>query len=243
VHRGQELIVTSMLHNPTAQGYRGVRLRVHFPWTAADAVLRPMSVLPFYIDVMPPASLHSWDLPPGRSSRSWEARPAVAARILGVSGHLHQYGTDLRLEDVTAGKVLWDARPQVDRDGQVVAMPATKFIWQLGVPVRPDHVYRLTAEYFNPTGDTIPGGAMGALGGAVVPDGDARWPVVDRNDPQLKLDWHLVHTGNQGGHMHMHMEGSPSHDHGSTPGMNHGAATASPSAPMPGMDRDHGGHR
>ena len=23
--------------------------------------------------------------------------------------------------------------------------------------------------------------------------------------PELKLDWHLVHTGNQGGHSHMHM--------------------------------------
>jgi hypothetical protein len=31
-------------------------------------------------------------------------------------------------------------------------MPATRFVWRLGVPVRPDHVYRITAEYDNPTG-------------------------------------------------------------------------------------------
>jgi hypothetical protein len=241
VQRGQEVIVTVMEHNPTSTDFQGVKLRLHFGYTPASAMLKPISVFPFYMDVMPPASLHSWDLPPGRSSRSWEARPAVAGRILGVSGHLHQYGTDLRLEDVTAGKVLWDAKPQLDRDGEVVGMPATMFIWQLGVAVRPDHVYRITAEYFNPTGDTIPGGAMGALGGAVVPDGGARWPAVDRNDPQLKLDWHLVHTGNQGGHMHMQMGGAPSHDHAAMPGMpgmSHGASTASPPAP----DHDHGGH-
>jgi hypothetical protein len=244
VRRGQEVIVTVMEHNPTATDYRGVRLRLHFGYTPGGAMLRPISVYPFYMDVMPPASLHSWDLPPGRSSRSWEARPAVAARILGISGHLHQYGTALRLEDVTAGRVIWEARPTLDRDGQVVAMPAAKFIWQLGVPVRPDHVYRITAEYLNPTGDTIPGGAMGALGGAVVPEGDARWPAVNPNDPQLRLDWHLVHTGNQGGHMHMHMDGAPAaHDHGGgMPGMAHGAAAASS---MPATDgaHEHGSHR
>lgn len=217
VRSGQELIVTVMLHNPTPQAYRGVKLRLHFGYTPGDALLKPLSVFPFYMDVMPPASLHSWDLPAGRSSRSWEGRPAVAGRILGVGGHLHQYGTALRLEDVTAGTVIWTARPEVDRDGEVVGIPTSSFVWQLGIPVRPDHVYRLTAEYFNPTGQMIPGGAMGALGGAFVPDGNARWPGVDPNNPELKLDWHLVHTGNQGGHVHGHG------GHDQMPGMSMGA--------------------
>jgi hypothetical protein len=207
VRRGQELIVTSMVHNPTTTAYRDVFLRVHFPYTPASAVVRPVSVLPFYMDVMPPASLHSYDLPPGRSSRSWEGRPAVAGRILAVGGHVHQYGTAVRLEDVTAKTVIWQGRPVVDREGRIVSMPTARFLWTLGVPVRPDHVYRVTAEYDNTSGETIPGGAMGALGGILVPDAPARWPAVDPNSPELKLDWHLVHTGNQGGHMHMQMHG------------------------------------
>lgn len=202
VRRGQELILTSMLANPTGRAYRGVRVRVHFPYTPSDAVLRPMSVLPFYFDVMPPASLHSYDLPPGRSRRTWDARPAVAARILAVGGHMHQYGTALRLEDVTAKTVIWQSRPVVDRNGQVVAMPHARFIWKLGVPVYPDHLYRVTAEYDNTSGRTIPGGAMGTLGGVVVPDDLARWPAIDPNSAELKLDWRLVHAGNQGGHGH-----------------------------------------
>jgi hypothetical protein len=212
VHRGQEMIVTSMLHNPTGRAYRGVRIRVHFPYTPADARLKPVSVLPFYIDVMPPASLHSYDLPPGRSSRTWEARPAVAARILGMGGHIHQFGTLLRMEDVTAKRVIWEARPQVDRTGQIVGVPQTLFIWRLGIPVYPDHLYRVTAEYNNTSGETIPGGAMGTLGGAVIPDDASKWPAIDPNNPELRLDWHLVHTGNPGGHghgghgqMHMHV--------------------------------------
>ena len=249
VRRGQELIVTSMMHNPTGQDYRGVTLRIHFGYTPGDALMKPISVFPFYMDVMPPASLHSWDLPPGRSSRSWEARPAVAGRILGLGGHLHQYGTALRLTDVTAGKVLWEVKPRLDAEGEVVDMPTGLFVWRLGVPLRPDHLYRLTAEYNNPTGQMIPGGAMGALGGALVPDGDARWPGVDRNDPQLKLDWHLVHTGNQEGHMH---GGAGGHPHGGMAGMSGASAAPAKTASaqsaaehthMPGMRHEHDSHR
>jgi hypothetical protein len=207
VQRGQELILTSMLHNPTGHAHRDVWLRMHFPYTPTDVVVKPMAVLPFYIDVMPPASLHSYDLAPGRSRRTWAARPAIAARILAIGGHVHRYGTALRMEDLTTHTVIWEGRPVVGADGEVVAMPHARFIWTLGVRVHPDHVYRVTAEYDNTSGQAIPGGAMGALGGILVPDDPARWPGVDPYNPELKLDWHLVHTGNQGGHMHMQMHG------------------------------------
>ncbi|MFL5381532.1 MAG: hypothetical protein ACJ8GN_03335 [Longimicrobiaceae bacterium] len=224
--RGQELIVTSMLHNPTGRVQRGVWMRLRLPYTPADAVIRPMDVLPFYIDVMPPASLHAYDLPPGRSRRSWDARPAIAARILAIGGHVHRYGTALRLEDLTARRVIWEGRPVLGRDGEIAAMPHARFLWKLGIPVRPGHLYRVTAEYDNNSGKTIPGGAMGTVGGVLVPDDASRWPAVDRDSPELKLDWHLVHTGNQGGHMHMHAEAAPAagQDHGRMPGMSQGAA-------------------
>ena len=105
----------------------------------------------------------------------------------------------------------------VDREGRIVSMPHARFLWSLGVPVRPDHLYRVTAEYDNTSGQTIEGGAMGALGGVVVPDDGARWPGVDPDSPELKLDWRLVHTGNPGGHdhghMHMHMPPATSGTH------------------------------
>jgi len=199
VRPGQPLIVTAMLHNTAAADYRGVRLRVRFPYTRSDARLKPISVLPFYIDVMPPASLHSYDLAPGRSEKSWEARPAVSGRVLAIGGHLHQYGVSLRLEDVAARRVIWDGRPEVDERGEVVGMPVGRFVWRLGVPVRAGRLYRVTAVYENPTGRVIPGGGMGALGGVIVPDDESRWPGIDRGHPELKLDWQLVHTGNQDG--------------------------------------------
>lgn len=240
--KGQELIVTAMLHNPTAQEYRGVKLRVHFPFTPAGAMLRPISVFPFYMDVMPPASLHSYALPTGRSSKSWEARPAISGRILGVSGHLHKYGTALRLEDVTAGRVLWEARPTLGADGDVVDMPQGLFFTTLGIPISRDHVYRLTAEYNNTSGAVIPGGGMGALGGAFAADEPETWPAVDRSHPELKLDWQLVHTGNQEGHGGGH-HGAPAAPagHGAAGHASHGAPSAAkPAAPASPAGHAHG---
>jgi len=237
VRPGQRLIVTAMMHNPTGRPRRGVTLRLRFPYTPAGAWIRPVSVLPFYMDVMPPASLHSYDLPAGRSTKSWEARPAVSGRIVGLGGHLHRHGVSLRLEDVTAGKVIWDGKPRLDQAGEVVGMPTKKFVWRLGVPVRADHLYRLTATYDNPTGRTIPGGGMGALGGAFVPEDEAKWPGVDHAHPELRLDWHLVHTGNQEGHGG---GGHGSHGGGGAHG-SHGAAATANAVPR-ASGGGHGSH-
>jgi hypothetical protein len=188
VREGDVLIVTAMLHNPTGTAYTGARLRVRFLFTRASSVIPRVAIQPFYLDVMPPAGAHSFDLPPGRSERSWEGRPAVAGRILGVSGHLHRYGVALRFEDVTAGRVIWEAKPTTNARGDVVGMPSKWFLATLGVPVRPNHLYRLTAVYDNPTGRTIVAGGMGALGGIVLPSRRAPWPSPNRTDPEYKRD-------------------------------------------------------
>ncbi|MFL5548791.1 MAG: hypothetical protein ACJ8AQ_14660, partial [Gemmatimonadales bacterium] len=146
VHRGDSLLITAMLHNPTPQEHHGVKVRVRLGLTPSTSWLRPVGIRPVYLDVMPPAGRHAFDLPPGRSTRSWEGRPAVAARLLAAGSHLHEYGTGLKLEDVSAGKLLWDARPKLDDKGELVGMPIHYFR-PFGVQLTPDHVYRLTAEY------------------------------------------------------------------------------------------------
>ena len=187
VQGGDTLLVTAMLHNPTAEDYHNVRLRLRFNFTARR-VLPVVSIFPFYVDVMPPAGVHAYDLPPGRSEQSWEGRPAVPGRILGVGGHLHKYAVVLRFEDTHTGKTIWEATPVVDERGNVVAMPRRMFLRSLGVVVRPERVYRLTAVYENPTGAIIPQGGMGALGGVFLPFRAARWPRVNADDPQYRID-------------------------------------------------------
>lgn len=198
VKEGEKLLVTAMFANEESkQAYQGVELRVHMPFTADGTWLPPFSVYPFYIDVMPPAGIHAYDLPAGRSQKSWDARPATAARILGVGGHLHKYATLLRFEDVTDGKVLWEARPLLGPDGDVVGMPTGKFWWRGGVRVYPDHTYRVTAFYDNPTGKAIPEGGMGTFGGILVPSRGSVWPAADPADPEYRKDVAVTRAGMQ----------------------------------------------
>jgi hypothetical protein len=230
VERGDRLLVTAMFHNPTATAYPGARLQVRMPLTRDGAWARPVSIFPFYMDVMPPAGLHSYDLPPGRSEKSWEARPAVDGRILGLGGHLHKYGVALRLEDATSGRVLWEGRPETDESGEVVGMPTRQFVWRLGLPVRAGRTYRLTAVYENPTGQMIADGAMGALGGVFLPADP--WPAANPRHEEYQRDLHFVRTGNQ------EMKGGPAgsgHGHGG-----HGAAAPATPAPAATSGHQHG---
>ena len=210
LHPGDSLLVTAMLHNPTPRAYQGVRLRVRLELSRAAPWLRPLAIQPLYLDVMPPAGVHSFDLPPGHSVKSWEGRPAVAARLLAAGSHLHQYGTALRLEDVSTGKVIWEARPDLGAQGEVLSMPRRYFL-PFGVLLTPDHVYRLTAEYDNPTGNVLVDGGMGALGGIVLPAAGSVWPGVARGDSVYRHDvW--VTTGQGSGH-HRHGNHRAAEDH------------------------------
>lgn len=196
--RGDSLLVSAMLHNESDSAYRGVRLIVRLPFRGTDAAVPSAEVYPFYLDVMPPAGQHSFDLPPGRSTKSWEGKPAVAGRILAMGGHMHRYGVALRLEDVTARKVLWEAKPDTDDTGEVVGFPIANFIWRFGVSMDTSHVYRLTAIYDNPTGRTIMDGGMGALGGVFRPSAHD-WPSIVPGNAEYELDRRVTY-----GPRHLH---------------------------------------
>lgn len=201
VSAGDSLLFTAMLHNPTNESYHGAKLRVRMRYSGPKTWHPRWNVQPFYLDVMPPAGIHAYDLPPGRSARSWEGKPAIDGRVLGVGGHMHKYGIALTLEDVTEKKVIWQGKPEFDKDGNVVSMAKDYFLWRLGIPLKADHTYRLTATYDNPTGRTLPGGGMGALGGIIVPADGKPWPRVNRNDPEYLLDVKVSTEGSHhGGH-------------------------------------------
>ena len=183
IYRGEPLLVSTMLHNPTATAYTGVRVRL----ILAYARTRPLyEVAGFRLDVMFPTGPMEYDLPPGRTVRSWEGSPQVPARILALTGHLHRYAEWIELRDVTTGAVLWRARPRVNAVGDVTGMPVSLLRWGLGQTVFSSHRYRVTASYWNPTGARISEGAMAKVAGIFTP---AR-PLspVDVHDPMYQTD-------------------------------------------------------
>ncbi|MGD2216571.1 MAG: hypothetical protein PVJ64_07440 [Gemmatimonadales bacterium] len=180
VKEGQRLVVSAMFHNPTELSYPGARLHVRLAYRTRGWFF-PVGVQPVYIDVMGHVGAKEFDLPPGRTERSWQGSPAIPGRLLGAGGHLHDHAMVLRFEDVTEGKVLWETRPELDEEGHVVKVPIGQFWWKGGIVLRPEHTYRLTVIYDNPTGRTLPGGGMGVLGGVFKPGED--WPRLDPRDP------------------------------------------------------------
>jgi hypothetical protein len=182
--KGDRLVASAMLHNPTTQAYSGVRTRLILTYSADGHWYPLLRAYPWQFDVAFPVGEKSFDLPPGRSEKFYEGSPAVAGKIVGIGGHVHDHADSLVLRDVTTGTVIWRALPITDSTGHVVAMPIKKFIGLTGIGVRiaPAHRYRVTVFYDNETGHTLPDGGMGVVAGLFAPAPDATWPVADQTD-------------------------------------------------------------
>jgi hypothetical protein len=193
--RGQRLIAGAMLANRSEAAYRGVHVRLVLRYVPGGRPWPLYRTYPWAIDVQyplgrPPTGSKAFDLPPGRTERSWEGSPAIAGTMLGLGGHMHDYGVSLELKDMTTGRVLWRGTPVTDTAGRVVTFPLARFYnWRrLGVRVVPTHRYRLTAVYENRTGRSIRDGGMGAAAGLFVPDRGAEWPAVNTRDTLYQRD-------------------------------------------------------
>jgi hypothetical protein len=163
-----------------------VRLR----WTPRNTVPQPVSLIPLALDVSGHVgATPAYDLPAGHSERSIEFTLPLAGRMLAAGGHLHDYATELRLEEAETGRVLLRLIPAHDAKGHVLGMPQKLFgVGGTGRQLKAAVRYRLVAVYDNPTGKLIPDGAMGEMGIAFVPDNLTAWPALNRNDPALAAD-------------------------------------------------------
>lgn len=169
VEKGDTLLLTAMVHNPTQRDLSSVRIELSLLYTSTDVGPAPVDVYPFFVNITAPGEENAIDLAPGRSAMSWEAKPAVDGEILGFGGHLHRYGVSLQFADVTTGEVLWQARPRIGPDGEIIEIPRKIFYSTRGAKVVAEHTYRITAVYDNPTGKVIPQGAMGTVAGVFRP--------------------------------------------------------------------------
>lgn len=196
LERGQRLLVTSMLANPTSTAYHDVRVRVVLGYAPLGQVFPVFRVFPWVMDAMfpvgkPPNGSKAFDLPPGRSSQSWEASPAIPGYIVGCGGHVHDYAVGLKLEDATTGRVLWHQAAIQDSAGHVLSVPVARFYrwYRLGIHIVPAHRYRMTVTYDNPTPHALPDAGMGAIAGLFIPDRGVAWPQIDTANAIYQQDF------------------------------------------------------
>jgi hypothetical protein len=211
LERDTRIIVTSMLSNATPTPLHGARVRVTYG-ARATGVFPLFRAYSWVMDAQFPDARHPdgsrpFDLPPGRSSFYWESSPAIPGVIVGIGGHLHDYGAALDLTDVTTGTVLWHATVVHDASGHILSLPVTRFYnWhRLGLHVDPSHRYRIIATYDNPTGHILHEAGMGSVAGLFIPDRSVPWPGVDPTDPTYLHDL----AGTTEPHDMTHMEMGP----------------------------------
>jgi len=188
--RGMDLGFYIMWHNESGRDLDGVYLKYTMLWTPTNQNPRPLTSMPLYMDVnLTVGASNTFDVPPGRSEKAHEFTLPVGGRLLGVGGHLHDYGTMVRLVDAESGKELTRVTAKRDSTGKVLGVSRKLFgVTGEGLKLKAKHRYRVIGVYDNPTGKLRPNGAMAHMVGLFVPDDMSKWPVVDPNDPVMRRD-------------------------------------------------------
>lgn len=187
---GERILANAMVHNPTMVSYRGVRVRLVLSYVPERRPWPFFTVIPWQLDVAFPVGDKSFDLPPGRSERSYEGSPAVPGKVIVIGGHMHEYGRTIEFWDATTGKMLWHGEPVPAPGGGPSMVPLSKLYGLTGIGMRitPTHRYRVRVIYENPTGRAITNGGMGVVGGLFMPDRKAVWPATNQSDSLYQQD-------------------------------------------------------
>lgn len=189
LHGGDTLGVYAGLHGTSDTVVAHAYLVVTLPWTRKQGH-RPIEVLPFYVDVNNViGGTTAFDVPPGKMVRSAEFTMPIGGRLLGIGGHMHDYGVALWLEDAGNGKVLARLRAHRAEDGRIRGVSRFNFgFHEDALRLEAGHRYRIVAEYDNPTGAMLLHAGMGSIAGAFAPDDLTHWPRLDRADADLQRD-------------------------------------------------------
>ncbi len=187
---GMDLGMYVAWHNDTGKDLHGVQMKLKMLWTPKNQNPAPVNALPIYMDVnLTVGGSNTFDIPPGKSEKAHEFTLPMSGRLLGVGGHLHDYGVRVRLEDVETGKVLAVVDASRDSAGKVTKVSRRLFgVTGEGLKLKGNHRYRVVGEYDNPTGETLVRGAMAHMSGLFTPDDLADWPKIDKSNPGYQRD-------------------------------------------------------
>ena len=193
VEKGDRIRVETMVHNPTAIAYDQVFLEVAIPYADDSSpdktsVAPVRNVYPAWMDVGSCGN-SSYELRPGSSKKTGDVRIKFSGVLLGVGGHMHDYGEQLTLEVLGAEKSeaknpLSDGsrtdlslvkKPvatllaKTDDQGRLLGIPVVTFFQTGGFPLASGETLLITSTYNNPTGKLLHNGAMGIVVGYFVP--------------------------------------------------------------------------
>jgi hypothetical protein len=185
---GEHLGFLVAWHNDTGKDIHGAFVRITMPWTPPKRV--KTVVFPWYLDVSNVnGSDNSYDVPAGRSTKTFDFTLPVSGRMIAAGGHMHPYGTNVKLVDGKSGKVLIKLNTTKSKNG--TERSVERFIFGFhedALPLEAHYPYRLVASYDNTSGAAIKKGGMSQLNGLFQPSDSLLWPKLDLNDPETVKD-------------------------------------------------------
>jgi hypothetical protein len=220
---GMDLGFYIMWHNESGADLDGVYMTIDLKYSPRNINPRPVEVLPLYMDVnLTVGGTNTYDVPPGRSEKSWDFEFPIDGRLLGYGGHLHDYGLGVRLVDLSTNKVIAQVKAVRTKDGTVTGVSRSlPGVSGEGVRMRAGRKYRIIATYDNLTDHLLKNGAMAHITGIFAPDKPADWPAINDADPEYQKDLASLEAQGSGDGMDMeHMEGME-HQHGDSTSSSH----------------------
>jgi hypothetical protein len=182
VQKGDKIRIETMVYNPTATSYDKVYLEVQIPFADASGPSvgkMIQNVYPAWMDVKSCGD-SSYDLPAGKSEKTGTVTVKYDGVLLGVGGHLHDYGRQVVLQDVSRKETVATLDAKVDAQGRLESVPVKLFVQEGGYKFGAGDVLKISATYENPTGKLLPDGAMGIAVGYFVAADDAKMAVLRR---------------------------------------------------------------
>lgn len=179
VHKGDRIRVSTMFHNPTATSYPQAWLEVQLDYRGSAQSEPLKSVYPAWFDVGECGD-SGYDLGPGKTLKMGEFKLGFGGWLLGVGGHMHDYGRQLDLFNVTRGEDVAALQAELDPAGKMRSMPVVRFTDRGGYKLAQGDVLRVSSIYDNPLGQPIPDGAMGIVVGYFLPENDAAMAALKK---------------------------------------------------------------
>ena len=182
VQKGDKIRIETMMYNPTATSYDKVYLEVQIPFVDANGpsvgkMIR--NVYPAWMDVASCGN-SGYDLPAGKSTKSGTVTVKYDGVLLGVGGHLHDYGRQVVLQDSSRKETVATLDTKVDGEGRLKSVPVKLFLQEGGYKFSANDVLKISAAYNNPTGKLLRDGAMGIAVGYFVPANDKAMAALRR---------------------------------------------------------------
>src|SRR5438552_3854899 len=160
VQKDDRIRIETMVYNPTATSYEKVYLEVVISLQDAAESLPPRkNVYPAWMDVKSCGN-SSYDVPAGKSEKSGNVIVKYDGVLLVVGGHLHDYGRQIVLEDLTRKETAATLDAKVDEKGRLEAVPVKLFVEEGGFKLSAGDVLKTSATYDNPTAKLLRSGAM-----------------------------------------------------------------------------------